>query len=374
MASGRSGVHPVGIADPRSADFHASSLRAQRWAPILDKDDPASCGLCHEGLAARPDGVRYPAPGAPACTSCHQEGVLGCATCHEKKPSGGAHSIHLAPAGQGVGLACSSCHPMPEASVIGGLHGDGRVDVVFDPTQIAPGASYDQAAGSCVVYCHDHGGARARPGWNDQGKMRCGDCHGSPPDKHYPGLCSTCHQEPNGDGTTLAAGPFHLNGKVELGDGSGGCEACHQGGPESGAHQRHRTPLLTTPVGCAECHPSYDSPQSPGHLDGEIHLEFGPRARFFGASPAWNGASCDGVACHGAGLSAPSLAPAWQDTSGAASQCGACHGVPPKQHTPSVDCGRADCHGGAAKREGSLLFIPPEGRALHINGKLDVNR
>lgn len=373
--SSRNGVHPLGISDPKSANFHATHLRARRWAPMLDKNDAESCGLCHDGVEAKPDGVRFPAPGAPSCTSCHEKGVLDCSTCHKERPESGAHTAHLALEGQAGGLVCASCHELPGPSVIAGNHGNGQVEVRFDPARIPAGASYEASSKSCAVYCHDHGGARARPSWDEPGPMRCGDCHGAPPDAHYPGACTTCHREANGEGNSLIEGPFHLNGKIDLGDGSGGCGACHRENPDSGAHVAHRSPTLTTPVACGECHPSYDSPQSPGHLDGVVHVSFGARAKAFGAAPSWSAGTCASVACHGAGLTQPpGVLPSWQDTSGAASQCGACHGVPPLQHTPSTDCGRSDCHGGVVQRQGGILSIPPDGRALHINGQLDINR
>lgn len=374
-----SGVHPAGFLDQKSADFHGTSLRARRWSPMLDAQDPEPCGLCHDGAPSRPEGVRFAAPGAPSCASCHQQGVLGCTTCHEVSQSG-SHARHLAPAGQGAGLTCSGCHPLPGPGVIepGGQHGDGHLDLAFDPALVAPGASYDAASRTCAVSCHDHGGARSRPAWGSE-PLRCGDCHGAPPAAHYPGLCTTCHREANADGTALTPGPFHRNGKVDLGDGSGGCSACHgrspDGWPATGAHEAHRQPALAAPVDCQSCHPTYDSVQSPGHLDGVVQVPFGPRARDRGAEPSWDGASCTSVACHGAGLALPPLVvPTWQDSSGAASQCGACHGVPPQQHTPSTDCGRSDCHGAEVQRSQGQLSITPAGRALHIDGMIQHNR
>jgi predicted CxxxxCH...CXXCH cytochrome family protein len=372
------GVHPAGFAAPLSSGFHGTLLRSRRWSPMLDRGDPEACGLCHDGVASRPDSVTFPAPGAPSCTSCHQEGVLACTTCHGEGTTG-SHPRHLAPTSQrGAGLACASCHPLPGPGVIGGMHGNGQVDLVFDPGRIPAGASYDPASKTCSLYCHDQGGARATPSWGGA-PMACGDCHGAPPAKHYAGTCSTCHIEATNSGNSLLSGPLHLNGKVDLGDGSGTCAACHGrdsgGWPATGAHASHRAPTIASPVDCASCHPTYDSPAAPGHLDGVAHVVFGPRALDRGAMPAWDGQSCAGVACHGAGLQgAPLVVPSWQDTTGAASQCGACHGIPPLQHTPSTDCGRSDCHTGEIKRAGGLLSVSPEGRARHIDGLIEVNR
>src|SRR4029077_17257121 len=79
-----SGVHEPGIIDPRSAVFHGNRLRASRWSAMLDPGDPNACGRCHDGTFSRPAGVTAAAPGAPACTTCHDQpgGVLACSTCH----------------------------------------------------------------------------------------------------------------------------------------------------------------------------------------------------------------------------------------------------------------------------------------------------
>ena len=185
-------VHAGGFADPRSADFHGKVLRDARWAPMLDGQNDGACGRCHDGAPARPRGVTFAAPGAPACTSCHTQpgGAQACTTCHGagQNPApprdacffpadtarAGAHAKHVA-----QGLACSTCHPTPSGNVVSGLHADGVVEVVFDTARVSPEASYDRASGTCAVSCHDQGGARPRPAWNEPGPMKCGDCHGS---------------------------------------------------------------------------------------------------------------------------------------------------------------------------------------------------
>jgi predicted CxxxxCH...CXXCH cytochrome family protein len=170
---------------------------------------------------------------------------------------------------------------------------------------------------------------------------------------------------------------MHMNGQVDLGDGSGGCGACHghatDPSPATGAHPAHEAPSLTLPIECASCHPVPSSVLSAGHLDGVVEIAFSGRALDRGAEPQWNGSTCVSVACHGANLvDKPSVIPAWSDASGAASACGACHGVPPTQHTPSTSCDRATCHGSEIDRSASdVLSITPPGRGLHINGVID---
>src|SRR5208282_6033570 len=75
-----SDVHTPDFIDPRSPGFHGMVLRSDHWAQMLDANDPNACGGCHEGTPAPVPGVTSPAPGAPSCTSCHDQpgGVLAC--------------------------------------------------------------------------------------------------------------------------------------------------------------------------------------------------------------------------------------------------------------------------------------------------------
>jgi predicted CxxxxCH...CXXCH cytochrome family protein len=268
---------------------------------------------------------------------------------------------------------------MPGTGVIGGLHGNGSVEVVFDTTLVSPEASYDRATGVCAVSCHDRGGARARPAWSETAPMGCSDCHGSPPQGHFPGPCTRCHAEGNATGTALLSGRLHMNGKVDLGDGSGQCGACHGSGdspwPSTAAHPAHETPSLSAAVACASCHPVPSTVLEPTHLDGVVQVALSGLAVARGATPTWSGGACASVACHGAGLvDPPAVVPVWADASGAASRCGTCHPIPPTQHTPSTSCDRSDCHGGeVAENAQGVSFIAPGGKALHMNGIVDHN-
>jgi predicted CxxxxCH...CXXCH cytochrome family protein len=342
--------------------------------------------------------VTLAAPGATACTSCHREpqGVLACGTCHGKdersypprdpcffpadRAKAGAHAAHVERSSiRSEPLACATCHPTPPAEVIGGVHGNGSVEVIFDTSIVGPEASYDRTTGQCSVSCHHLGGARERPAWNDGGKMTCGDCHASPPPGHFPGACTTCHREANADGTSLSLGALHLNGRVDLGDGSGTCGACHGRGddpwPTTAAHASHKNPTLASPIDCAVCHNVPSSVLSEGHLNGVVEVAFSGRALDRASQPQWDGRSCATVACHGSGLiDPPRVTPAWQDASGAARECGACHGIPPTQHTASTSCDRSTCHGDEVDRSPPVLAISPSGKALHVNGMIDVQR
>jgi predicted CxxxxCH...CXXCH cytochrome family protein len=165
-----------------------------------------------------------------------------------------------------------------------------------------------------------------------------------------------------------------MNGVVDLGNGSGLCGACHGTGaspwPSTAAHPAHENPTLTVGIPCASCHPVPTTITDPLHLDGVVHVTFSGLAVARGASPAWNGTSCTSVACHGANLAdIPAVLPTWTDSSGDASKCGACHGIPPAEHTTSTSCNRSDCHGSeiALDTQG-VPSIAPSGLTLHIDG------
>jgi len=387
------GVHTPDFADPRSPNFHAPFLRSQSWRPMLDPNDPSACGRCHDGAPSRPASVTFAAPGAPSCDSCHSQsgGIFACGTCHgttthaypprdpcffPNDASGGAHAAHVEKSAiASAGLPCSTCHPVPGDPVIGGSHADGAVEVVFDPSRVAPEMSWDPVAKQCAVSCHDRGGARPKPTWSDTKPMGCNDCHSSPPANHYAGACTLCHAEANADGTALSGGPLHMNGKVDLGDGSGTCGACHGKGadpwPRDATHQAHENPTITTPIACSSCHVVPSAVYDPGHLGSPVKIQFSGRALDRGSLPAWDGTRCTNVACHGANLNDPPASPAWNDMSGNESKCGACHGIPPTEHTTSTDCNRSICHGAEVSPPPNLA-ITQSGLSLHINGTIDV--
>lgn len=391
------GVHDPSIIDPRATGFHGAILRASAWSAMLDPRDPNACGRCHDGTLSRPTGVTEGAPGAPSCTSCHDRpgGVLACSTCHgsgakdypPRDPcffpgdAAGAHAVHSEPSPiLSAGLPCSTCHPVPGSPVIGGLHGNGNVEVTFDPARVPGAASYDPSSGACAVYCHEQGGATPRVTWTQTATpVGCGDCHGSPPSGHFVGPCTGCHAEANASGTALNGGPLHVNGKVDLGDGSGKCGACHGAGdspwPVTAAHPSHQNPTLTEPLACSSCHVVPAEVLDPVHLDGTVHVAFSGLATARGAVPSWNGTQCTNVACHGANLTDPAAIPTWGDTSSAQSKCGACHGVPPSQHTPSASCERSDCHGREVTLSASgAPLISAGGEALHVDGIIESAR
>jgi predicted CxxxxCH...CXXCH cytochrome family protein len=190
-----------------------------------------------------------------------------------------------------------------------------------------------------------------------------------------------CHAEPNATGTALTPGPFHLNGRIDLGNGSGTCAACHGqstgGWPTTGSHARHHAPTGGADVACGDCHNVPTAVDSPGHLHAtpvaEVHLSGRAAAR--GQSPAFDAGTCTDVACHGAGLPGAPVPTVnhWGDASGEATRCGACHAVPPPApHTSATNCESLLCHGGEVTPSASGPTIAPAERARHQNGSIDL--
>jgi predicted CxxxxCH...CXXCH cytochrome family protein len=379
-----SGLHGPSFVDPRAPSSHGALLRAKGYAPMLDANDPDACGACHED-APRRGSIARAAPGAPSCTSCHSgnDGPLGCPTCHGSAdraypprdrcffpgaPEDRAHGAHAAPsASRSTGLACSTCHPQPLPGQIGGTHANGYVDVWFDYALAGREARFDPAAERCSGTCHDRGGARPTPAWRE-GAMTCNDCHSSPPAGHYAGPCTTCHHEADATGTKLTNPVLHVNGRVDLGDGSGLCGACHGQGadpwPTTGAHQAHAHPASARPVGCETCH-DVPVPGEAHPKGGDAVVKLGLMATKSGHRPSYDPSTktCNDTYCHQASGGARS-APQWSDGPSAA-QCTSCHSAPPPPpHTQSATCGGTGCHEGSTQG----LALTPAGSAAHVDG------
>lgn len=336
------GVHPASFVDPRSAARHGKFLRDRRWKPMLDATNADACGKCHAGAAAS---AASAAPGATTCTTCHRESVLACNTCHGAAKaypprdacffpteSGGAHAAHVEPsASTPAGVPCASCHPVPTVGLPGGTHGDGAVQVYL------AGGSFDAATKACTTACHAGIGAlRPTPKWTDE--VKCGDCHSVPPPAHPAGTCANCHSP-----------LLHANGRVDLGDGSGKCGACHGTGddprPKTAAHAKHA-------FDCSTCHAT-DSK----HPNGELSVRLLGLAAKGGRSPVYDPASksCGSTYCHDLG-GGTNRTPKWSET---ISGCNSCHSSPPPPpHTASAACGTAGCH------------LDVVGK--HVNGAIDL--
>jgi predicted CxxxxCH...CXXCH cytochrome family protein len=374
----RSGTHPASFADPRAPESHGRVLRDRRYAPMLSAEDADACGRCHDGAPVTSPGIALAAPGATACTTCHDEpgGVLGCGTCHgspgrlhpprdpcfhPEAAKDRAHGAHVGPsASRADGLACSTCHPQPASGELAGTHPthvNGHVEIWFDYAAAGNGARFDPRTRTCTGTCHSRGGARPAPTWEDA-PMRCFDCHGSPPPDHYRGACATCHREANDVGTALSSPKLHVDGKVDLGDGTGRCGACHGSGdspwPETGSHAAHRAPRAGKPVPCFTCHEEPRIGDQHPTSRGSAAVRFAGLAASGGRRATYDAErrTCSETYCH-AGRAASVPVPRWGDGATSAA-CGACHGTPPPPPHPSgTAC--ASCH-------------PASSGATHVDG------
>ena len=354
-------VHPAGILDPTSDDFHGKELARRNWSFSV-------CQGCH--------GTDYKGgTSGKSCVRCHAKGPTDCSTCHgDRGPTTGAHQTHLAKS-----LDCSECHIKPASWDAPGhiIDVTGPAQVVFGalaatatPTRIAAPA-WDGA--TCTnVYCHgaaiDGGGTATAPRWDDPTPAGCSTrCHGQAPPNHQRNDCATCHP---------ASAP-HIDGIVEIGRTSG-CDGCH-GSPESpapptdlagntyttaigvGAHQKHlQGGGLRGPIACATCHAVPATITAPGHLhDGPANVD---------AALGWdrNAQTCGTAWCHRGAL------PMWT-TQGSAG-CGTCHGVPPADanHSPTMTLATCTtCHPQTMDATGNIVIT--NGVSHHIDGVIDAN-
>lgn len=379
------GVHPSGILDEGSDNFHGKELARRGY-------DLALCASCH--------GEDWSGGSAQqTCLTCHPQGPDACETCHRDGPTSGRHALHRA-----AGHACGECHVVPERwDAEGHIRRDGAGDpppaeVTFGAlanATLAPGdrpgpASYDGATCS-NVYCHGAvlhagGGSSPAPRWTDPTPAgQCTSCHGAPPPSHAQSDCASCHRDAP-----------HLDGALQVGSD---CEGCHRSTPvftnlagstltgelAVGAHQAHLTGAsrLRGPIACTECHRVPAAIGDAGHLDSALPAEVFPSgsgtlARLDGAQPAWSRdtASCTNTYCHGGGTqlaadTSPGLlrAPVW--TANDQAYCGACHGIPPASHLSSITLGQcASCHP-SVDGFGNPLF-DAAGASRHLDGVIDV--
>lgn len=363
------GVHPSGILDEASENFHGKELARRGY-------DLALCAKCH--------GDDFSGGAAQAtCRNCHPAGPDACVTCHREGPTTGAHVVHRA-----AGQECAECHVVPARWDAEGhvLNDPTPAEVVFGPR--AGAGTY--ADGTCSnVYCHGAtlqagGGSLPNPRWDATPVGGCGTCHGAPPPSHAQNECTSCHKDAP-----------HLDGTLQVG---AACNSCHGDATQfrdlagstltgqlgAGAHQAHLsgTSRLRGPLACSDCHTTPTAVTDAGHIDSPLPAEVFPStatlARTAGAVPQWDRASatCGDVYCHGggsrfAGDTSPGLlrTPVW--TGGDAEvYCGSCHGVPPTTHAPNLtifDC--ATCHP-SVDAFGNPIFTGSTSR--HLDGVVDV--
>lgn len=311
-------VHPLDFETEDSPEFHGSFLSSNGY-PLEE------CRSCH--------GDDYHGGYvAVSCVSsnCHQKGVEDCATCHDYPPKTGSHAAHHA-------QECTECHPARVDARVP-THPNGEVNIEFGEIASASGAhpKFDPADKACSVHCH----LTHEMIWGDETKLGCDGCHEAPPTSHarfvdLPGngiedfsLCNACHL-----GVSR-----HLDGELQTKDLP--CDGCHGSGPlgapppglggtqESpaiGAHVRHLDPTLADRIGrvarCDDCHVVPKEILSPGHVDGTPPADVTLRQNeVYDADQR----TCT-VDCH----FSKTPGPKWDDASGAARTCDACHAFPP---------------------------------------------
>ena len=228
------GTHPGQWNDPRSDLWHGTYLRETDWRGIVDPSAEDACGLCHLGSPAPVEGVVNFPPGATDCTDCHRlpGGVMACGTCHGEgerpypprdqcyfrgPPAGYAHQPHDEPSENNPsGLGCQTCHFGIDFTMLDGQHGNGTVDVVFQPAW-GSDATYDFETRDCATTCHVRGGTTPEVAWDDGGlDLQCDACHQNPPVGHTNIACNGCHQGINAEGTMLTDDALHINGRVDV--------------------------------------------------------------------------------------------------------------------------------------------------------------
>jgi predicted CxxxxCH...CXXCH cytochrome family protein len=332
-----------------------------------------NCTTCHGSPAREGDPLTRSAPPVDLSGSTDP-----------RRPSVGAHLVHLLANEVHGGVACRECHVVPQATDDPG-HADsaGPAEVTFGALARHEGRSprYLAAEHRCAdTYCH----REAEPNWvpSEQPAPRCERCHGMPPPPPHPqsNACERCHGEVVGPLGTIITPSRHVDGIVDV---SERCDSCHGSGPLGapppdlagqtdpsslgvGAHALHLAGGVGRPVACDACHEVPETVGAPGHLGPPpAEVLFSGIAVVAGRMPSWSRDSrrCADSWCHGP--SAPGgVSPIW--TAPSSPSCTSCHGMPPPPPHPQMpDCVR--CHGEVIDASGLIVAVD-----RHIDGVVDV--
>lgn len=373
----------------------------------------ANCGSCHPTMTAGSNTtITYPAKHIDGsvdvindqpCDTCHGSG--GIAAPPKDTTNGtttnlrtvGAHRSHLGASGWHAEITCDQCHRVP-TSVTSIGHTDSALpaELTFGPLAGSPvwnGSTCSNA------YCHgatlNAGGTTTRPVWTvvDGSQSQCASCHGTPPPPPHPTNpdCGTCHDTMTPGGGLVITDPSrHIDGNLDVTNDQA-CNSCHGSAAGNappkdtlgntnantrgvGAHQQHLAPATADfkAIACTDCHLVPGTTNTLGHIDTPLpsELRFSSRA---GTSPAWNGAICSNVYCHGAtltsgtgGAGGTATTPLWTKVDGSQGQCTSCHGFPPPAPHPQ-DSNCMSCHANAGP---GMTFTDA---TKHVDGNLDVN-
>lgn len=253
----KAGVHPEGMADAGSENFHGVTLKNSNW-------DLKDCQRCH---ASDYSGGFTGAN----CLTCHTQpsGPEACNTCHgsfanperiappndlagnneTSEPGVGAHSQHLHLNEIGPEMTCATCHNMdaPGTEPFVFAHIDALpADMKFGGNAILGSAlaSYDFTNNTCAnTYCHGNftfnkadapqsaqtfyiadaiTGMNQSPVWTavDNTYNSCGNsCHANPPAGHIEvpeESCGNCHGAVADNYSNIIDKSKHMNGKVNV--------------------------------------------------------------------------------------------------------------------------------------------------------------
>ncbi len=208
----------------------------------------------------------------------------------------------------------------------------------------------------------------------------CRTCHTN---ADGPEACNTCHGNFTGDPADLknVAPPAGLDDETDP------IQAA------VGQHQEHLEYFADAAATCNECHVVPTRVSDPTHIDGDGEPEIifnGPLSLTSSAgdsiqpSPFFDEETltCRNVYCHGNWalnkstsaqawiyvedqIRGNNASPVWNDKE--TGECGTCHDLPPKGHTPVTlqQCG--GCHVGVVDAEGNIID-----KSLHVNGKINV--
>ncbi len=398
------------------AGSHPTSTDCERChGQVISSFDSAAPGASSWAAHERHVDGTVDAAGVLTCTSCHGDSSSGSAApppgtngaTEASEPGVGAHTAHLEGGSWHREVQCTDCHTMPASMA----HSDGVTGLAWGGPSAAGGASpsYDSGAATCSgVACHGAAltapDAGIEPVWtrSDGSDAACGTaCHALPPGGAHPVAadCERCHGavissfdsgEP--EASTWAAAERHVDGVVDT-DSALTCTSCH-GDPSSGspapplsvegasdsaepgvgAHAAHlKGGAWHRPVRCTDCHAV---PTSQTHSDGVTGLAWGGPSAAGGSQPGYdtNGATCSGVACHGASLDAPGAGtePVWTRQGSVDSACGAaCHALPPGGSHPAEQ--RCEmCHGEVITSSGGAGVVAWQEPARHVDGVVDA--
>ena len=276
----------------------------------------------------------YPGSGRNATPSWGDASTAACGSCHggsnSDQPDSGSHRTHTY--ATGYSISCTACHSgtvsgtEPYTMVGSGMHGNGKIDWAFDPSDsrfTGSVALYNVATGTAPpsdgttprayntcenIYCHSNaqpdGGigkpdSYAKPVWGSGADLGCGSCH------------KTGTHGDTGPSISSGSHAVHLAGNTS---GVIKCMTCH----------RYNTTLSGSENGCQNCHAPRPSDTSSllfdNHVDGKVTINFDP---ILGDSGSYDGTPapgdsygrCSNISCHGSGT------PQW----GGTVACGDCH-------------------------------------------------